>query len=101
VQVRAARRHPERVQLGRVQSKCFDNVVADASCGGSSETDYGNVWKFGFEKGKLLERGPEVVAPFADAVSFIDGYASEFALAMNDSEDPAKVVALAVFRGDI
>lgn len=37
------------------------------------------------------------MAPFADAVGFVNGNTGKFALGVNNAEDPAETVALAEF----
>lgn len=41
------------------------------------------------------------MAPFTDAVGFVDSDAGQFPLRMDYPQDSAKVIALTKFRGDV
>lgn len=96
VEVRAARCHHERLQLRSVQAENADDIVADAvrRCRGAA--NHWHVRKFSLEKVELLETRPEVMAPFRNAVSFIDRDPREFPLLVDDTEVFSEVVQLAI-----
>jgi hypothetical protein len=101
VEVGPAGGHAEHSELGDVQGECLDDVGTDALCGGGGEAYDGDIWEFFLEEGQLLERRPEIVAPFADTMGFIDCNTGKLFLGVDDPEDLAEVIALTKFGGNI
>ena len=70
------------VQGGVSQGKLADDVFGDAGGGGGGERHDGDVGEAAVHAGADLSEhavlGPEVVAPLADAVCFVDGEARDF-----------------------
>ena len=61
------------VFVGVTEAELLDDIVADALSGAGGEGDNGEVGKKFAEAAKLAILGAEVVAPFGDAMGFVDG----------------------------
>ena len=101
--IRPGRRRVEDLQLSRVQTEEVDDVGADARGGGCREgTDGdGRVREGLSEPAELFVCGPEVMAPFANAMGLIDGDPREFSLRVDGSQISAEPLALAELRGHV
>ncbi len=80
VQVAAGGSHGEGLKRALVEAEGGDDVVSDAPRGGRGQAHNGDVGDLAPEPDQFLVGGAEVVAPFGDAVGFVDGYAGELAL---------------------
>lgn len=101
VQVGAGGGGGEDLEAGGVEAEAGDDVVADGEGGGCGEADEGHGGEGGAEVGEMGVGGAEVVAPFGDAVGFVDGDAGELALRVDGHEVLAECLCEGVFRGDV
>ena len=84
-----------------VKAECGDDVGADGGGGGCGEADDGDGAVGGAEVGEVRVGGAEVVAPFGDAVGFVDGDAGELALGVVGVEVAWEVFGEGDFGGDV
>jgi hypothetical protein len=103
VQVRAVGGHGEVAQAvrGAVEAQSRQNVGADLRVGGGGEAHDGNIREGVAEPSEALEVLAEIVAPFRDAVGFVDHDAGEFFLLVDEAQAVAEAVEGAELRGDI
>ena len=80
----------EDFQSSGVQAESADDVDADGGCGSCGEADYGDGRIGGAEVREMRVGGAEVVAPFGDAMRFVDGDAGELALGVDGIEVPSE-----------
>ena len=78
-----------------------DYVVADGRGGGGGEADDGDGGEGGTEVREVGVGGAEVVAPFRDAVGFVDGDAGELALGVDGLEVSAEGLGEGVLGGNV
>ena len=76
----------EGSELGRVETEQGDDGLSHLRSGGGGEADNGHGGIGGAEMGEVRVGGAEVVAPFRDAVGFIDGDAGELVLLVHGGE---------------
>lgn len=76
-----------RREGGELQA--FDDVDTNTcGCGGCQCSDwYGRKYERLLEPFQLLICGSEVMAPFTDAMCFVDSYSNQLALLMNSGQD--------------
>lgn len=91
----------EDFKVGRVEGEGGDDIAADGGGGGGGQADDGDGGEGLPEVGEVQIRGAEVVAPFADAVGFVDGDAREFALRVDGCEVPTEGLGEAELGGDV
>lgn len=75
--------------------------MTDGEGGGCGEADYGDGGEGGAEVGEVGVCGAEVVAPFGDAVGFVDGDTGELALRVDSVEVLAEAFGECILRGYI
>lgn len=101
MQVRSTGGHGERLELRAIQTKDVDHIVSDATGCGGGATDHGDVGELLFKEVKLLEAWAEVMTPFRDTMSFVNGDSGKLFLLVDSAEVSSKVIQHAKLRGDI
>ena len=100
MQVLAERSGGEDLQLGWIQAKDRDAVIANLDRSRCGKADDRRVRKFGSKEGQMQVTGSEIVAPFRYAVSFVNSDPRQFALAIDCTHVPSKCFLEAELGGD-
>jgi hypothetical protein len=101
VQVAAGGSHGEGLKRALVEAEGGDDVVSDAPRGGRGQAHNGDLGDLAPEPDQFLVGGAEVVAPFGDAVGFVDGDAGELALRVDGLDVAAEGFGQAELGGDV
>lgn len=87
----------------RIQCQAADNVLSYFGRGNRSKSNDRDCWQDErlFEPTQCCVRNPEVMAPFADTVCFVDGDAEKFSLLVYLDHVSAKGLGLAELGRDV